>query len=63
MFGFKPLVERRMLVVSLEDMEATTFGTVREAAKAIGVGEGAIRYVRNDGRDSCHLWNGQGVFF
>ena len=51
-FGFKPLVKRRVLVVSLEDMEPTMFGSMREATKAISVGEDIIRYVRNSGRNS-----------
>ena len=41
-FSFKPLVERRALVV---------FDSMRKAAKCIGVGEGVIRYVTNNGRD------------
>ena len=40
-FGFKPLVERGALVVSSNDMESTEFLSIREAAKAIGVGERA----------------------
>ena len=50
-FGFNPLIERRALVVSLEDMELTKFDLIRKAAKAIGIGDGIIRYVRNNGRD------------
>ena len=50
-FGFKPLFERRPLVISLEDMEPTTFDSMRKAAKAIGVTEGALRYVKNKGKD------------
>ena len=50
-FGFKPLVERRQLVVSLKGMEPTKFDSMRKAAKAIGIREGVIRYVRNNGRD------------
>ena len=38
-------------MVSLEDMEATTFGSIREATKAIGTGEGIIRYVRDNVRN------------
>ena len=47
-FGFKPLVERRELVVSSNDMEPTKFHFMREAAKAICVGEKIIRYARNN---------------
>ena len=50
-FGFKPLVERRLLVVFSEGMEPTKFDSVRKATKAIDVGGGVIRYSRNDGKD------------
>ena len=50
-FGFKPLVERRVSVVSLEGMEPTMFDSIKKVTKAIGVGEGFIWYVRNNGRD------------
>ena len=50
-FGFKPLVERIALVVSSEDMKTTKFDSMRKATKAIGMGEGAIRYARNNRRD------------
>ena len=50
-FGFKPLYDRRSLVVSLNKMKPTEFDSIRKAAKAIGVGEGVLRYVRNNGRD------------
>ena len=49
MFGFKLLkVDRKALVVSLEDMEPTKFDSIREATIAIGIGEGVIRYARNN---------------
>ena len=41
-FGFKPLVERRALMVSSEGMEPTKFSSMRKVAKAIRVGEGVI---------------------
>ena len=50
-FGFKPMYDRRTLVISSEDMEPTEFHSMRKAAKAISVGEGVIRYARNNGRD------------
>ena len=50
--GFKPLVERIKLVISVEDMEPTTFDSIKQAAKSIGVGEMVIRYARKKGRDS-----------
>ena len=36
-----------MLVVSSEDIEPTMFSSMREATKAIGMGEGVIRYARD----------------
>ena len=33
-FGFKPMYNRRTLVISSEDMEPTTFDSLRKAAKA-----------------------------
>ena len=40
-----------MLVISFNDMEPTEFDSMKKAAKAIGVGEGVIRYAKNNGRD------------
>ena len=51
MFSFKTLVKRRALVVSSEGMEPTKFDLMGKATKAIGMGEGVIRYARNNGRD------------
>ena len=50
-FCFKPMYDRRTLVISSEDMEPTEFHSMRKAAKAISTGEGVIRYARNNGRD------------
>ena len=50
-FGFKPLIERRALVVSFNDMKPTKFDSMRKAAKSIWVGEGVIRYARNNEKD------------
>ena len=50
-FGFKPVYDRRRLVISSEDMEPTEFDSMEKAAKAIGVGEGVTRCVKNNGRD------------
>ena len=50
-FGVKPMYDRRTLVIFFEDMEPTEFHSMRKAAKAVGIGEGVIRYVRNTGRD------------
>ena len=50
-FGFKPMYDRRMLVISLEDMEPTTFDSLRKDAKAVSVSYGALRYAKNKERD------------
>ena len=50
-FGFRPMYDRRMLVISLEDMESTTFDSLRKAAKAIGVAYGTLRYAKDKERD------------
>ena len=50
-FGFKPMYDRRTLVISSEDMEPTTFDSLRKAAKAIGVAYSALRYPKNKERD------------
>ena len=47
--GFK--IETRALVVSSNDMGPTKFDSMRKAAKAISVGEGVIRYARNNNRN------------
>ena len=50
-FGFKPMYNRRTLRISSKDMEPIEFDSIRKVAKAIGVGEGVIRYARNNGTD------------
>ena len=50
-FGFKPMYDRRELVISLEDMEPTTFDSLRKAAKAIGVSYGTLRYAKDKERN------------
>ena len=62
-FGFKPLVDRRKLVVSAEGMEPTTFNSIKQAAKAIGVGEKVIGYARKKGRDSFKRTDDAKIFF
>ena len=57
-FGFKPLIEdRRSLIISSEDIEPTEFGSIRKAAKAIGVSEG---YAKKNGRN---LFKDANAFF
>ena len=36
-FGFKPMYDRRTLTISSEDLEPTTFDSLRNAAKATGI--------------------------
>ena len=50
MFSFKSLYGRRSLVISSKDVEPTEFGSVRKAAKAIGVSERSIRYTEKNGK-------------
>ena len=50
-FGLKPMYDRRTLVISSEDMEPTTFDSLRKAAKAISVSYGALRYAKNKERN------------
>ena len=50
-FGFKPMYDRRELVISSKHMEPTTFDSFRKAAKAIGVSYGALRYAKSKERD------------
>ena len=45
------MYDGRTLVISSENMEPTKFDSMRKTAKAIGIGEGVIRYVRNNVRD------------
>ena len=49
-FGFKPMYDRRMLVISSEDMEPKMFDSLKRAFKATGVSYGASRYAKNKGR-------------
>ena len=50
-FGFKSLYDRTELVISSEDMEPTTFDSVRKASKAFGVSYGILRYAKNNGQN------------
>ena len=42
-------------------MEPTTFASMSEAAKAISVGEGVIRYVWNNGWDFMRRFKGGSI--
>ena len=61
MFGFKPLKVRTALIVSSEDMEPTKFDSMRQATRAIGVGERIIGYARNNGRDYVRKIEGEAL--
>ena len=50
-FGLKPMYDRRMVVISSEDMEPTTFDSLRRAAKAISVSYSALRYAKEKERN------------
>ena len=41
------MYDRRTLVISLEDMEPTTFDSLRKAAKAISVTYSTLIYTKN----------------
>ena len=56
------MYDRRRSVISSEDMEPTEFESMRKAAKAIGIGEEVIRYVRNNRRNFLEDKNGK-VFY
>ena len=48
-------------MVSSEDMEPTTFGSMKEAVKVICMREGIIRYVRNIGRDFVRRFEDESI--
>ena len=50
-FGIKPMHDRRTLVISSEDMEPTTFDSLRKATKAIDVTNGTLRYAKDKERN------------
>ena len=43
-FGFKPMYDRRTLTISSEDMDPTTFDSLRKASKATGISYSILRY-------------------
>ena len=45
------MYDRRTLVISSEDMEPTTFDSLRKAAKAIGVTYSTLTYAKNKERN------------
>ena len=49
--GFKPMYDRRKLVISSKDMEPTDFASLRKASKAIGISNKVLRYAKNKDRD------------
>ena len=51
MKSLKPMYERRTPVISSEDMEPTTFDSMRKAAKATSVSYSAPRYAKGKERD------------
>ena len=61
-FNFKPLYDRRSLVISSEDMEPTEFTSMMKAAKAIAVNEGSIRYTKKNGKNILKDKNANVVF-
>ena len=49
-FGFKPIYDRRTLVISSKDMEPTEFASLRKASKATGISYEVLRYAKNKDR-------------
>ena len=45
------MYDRRTLVISSEDMEPTTFDSLRKTAEAISVTYGTLIYAKNKDRD------------
>ena len=62
MFGFRPLYDRRSLVISLEDMESIEFGSMKKASEAIGVREENIMYAKKNEKNFLEDTNAK-VFF
>ena len=50
-FGFKPIYDRRTLTISSEDLEPTTFNSLRKAAKATSISYGVLIYAKNKERN------------
>ena len=50
-FGFKPMYVRRTLPISSEDMDPTTFNSLRQAASSIGISYGVLIYAKNKERN------------
>ena len=62
MFGFKPLYDRRSLVISSKGMEPTEFGSMRKAAKAIGMSKRSIKYAKKNGKNFLKDANAKVLF-
>ena len=45
-FGFKPMYDRRTLTISSEDLEPTTFDSLRKAAKATSISYRVLIYAK-----------------
>ena len=50
-FGFKPMYDRRTLTISSEDLEPTTFDSLRKAAAATSISYGVLIYTKNKERN------------
>ena len=50
-FGFKPMYDRRTLTISSENMDPTTFDSLRKAVKATGISYGVLIYAKNKERN------------
>ena len=50
-FGFKPMYDRRMLMICSKYLEPTTFDSLRKAFKATGISYGVLIYAKNKERN------------
>ena len=50
-FGFKPMYNRCVLMISSEDMSPTTFDSLRKASKVTSISYGVLTYAKNKERN------------
>ena len=54
-FGFKPMYDRKTLVIPSEDMEPKMFDSLRKASNAIAISYGALSYTKNKERERFRI--------
>ena len=50
-FGFKPMYDRHTLTISSEDMDPTTFNSLRQAASSTGISYSVLIYAKSKERN------------